>query len=213
MTGDNQPSVLNYMVLSDIRLEMLMNDIVIYDIIGKYPLAFCLPYLEENITVINIVESMGYVPLSTNVDSKDYASNTSSAVLANVTSNLAIQKDLGGLLCLFHDGYQVTLDSLPTVVTQFKQQGLTFVDLPTCLNKPVSSFYRSPSLFSKAGDSSSSSSTSTSRTTTSTSTNSKSSTTSTTTTSTHTVTGVQSSAGGLLLSCHFRFFHFSSDNM
>ncbi|KAJ1509092.1 hypothetical protein HMI55_000102, partial [Coelomomyces lativittatus] len=72
MSGTNQVSALNYMSLSSIRLQMLMNDIVIYDIIGKYPLAFRPPYLEENTTVINIVESMGYIPISVNVDSKDY---------------------------------------------------------------------------------------------------------------------------------------------
>ncbi|KAJ1513279.1 hypothetical protein HMI54_002057 [Coelomomyces lativittatus] len=198
-TGSNQPSAFNYMFLSDIRLQMLMNDIVIYDILGKYPLAFRPAYLEENVTVINIIESMGYIPISINVDSKDYESTSSSAVLTNVNTDLSTQKNMGGFICLFHDGYQVTLDSLPTVVNQLKQQGLTLVDLPTCLNKPVSSFYRASSLFSKAGSSISSSSTSTTTTTTTTTTSSKSSTSSTTSTSMNPKTSIQSSAGSYLV--------------
>ncbi|KAJ1499444.1 hypothetical protein HMI54_011772 [Coelomomyces lativittatus] len=72
------------------------------------------------------------------------------------------------MIALFHDGYNFTLEALPKIVEQLRAKGISFVDLPTCLNKSSSSFYRSSSAnqFNNAVVSKSISSTSTQTTTT-----------------------------------------------
>ncbi|KAJ1496900.1 hypothetical protein HMI54_014061 [Coelomomyces lativittatus] len=52
-------------------MQLLMNDIVINDIIGKFPLAFRPPFMEMNYTVLSQLETMGYIPITASVDSKD----------------------------------------------------------------------------------------------------------------------------------------------
>ncbi|KAJ1498638.1 hypothetical protein HMI55_004827 [Coelomomyces lativittatus] len=131
-------------------MQMLMNDILIYDIIGKYPLAFRPPYLEMNGTILNLLETMGYIPISVNVDSKDYEATSSDIVVSNVMADISKSPN-DGMIGLFHDGYSFTIEALPKLITQVKAKGITFVDLPTCLNKPASAFYRSTNanLFTK----------------------------------------------------------------
>ncbi|KAJ1502564.1 chitin deacetylase [Coelomomyces lativittatus] len=141
---------LNSVKLDVLRMQMLMNDILIYDIIGKYPLAFRPPYLEMNGTILNLLETMGYIPISVNVDSKDYEATSSDIVVSNVMADISKSPN-DGMIGLFHDGYSFTIEALPKLITQVKAKGITFVDLPTCLNKPASAFYRSTNanLFTK----------------------------------------------------------------
>ncbi|KAJ1506877.1 chitin deacetylase [Coelomomyces lativittatus] len=126
-----------------LRMQMLMNDIVINDIIGKFPLAFRPPYMELNKTVLSQLETMGYIPISANIDSKDSSAQSTNMLISSMTAE--VNKTMGiGMIGLFRDGYNYTLEALPKLVTQLKSRGITFVDLPTCLNKNASAFYRSP---------------------------------------------------------------------
>ncbi|KAJ1498563.1 hypothetical protein HMI54_011318 [Coelomomyces lativittatus] len=125
------------------RMQLMMNDILLYDIIQKYPVIFRPPYLEYNTTILNLLETMGYTTVSTNVNSRDFMSSTTDMVISNVMNDVKLHKNIEGMMILFDDGFQISLDALSTVVTNLKKEGLTIVDLPTCLNKPMSALYRS----------------------------------------------------------------------
>ncbi|KAJ1499710.1 hypothetical protein HMI55_004248 [Coelomomyces lativittatus] len=141
-TNEFNSSTSNSVELDVIRMQMLMNDILIYDIIGKYPLAFRPAYLEMNKTVLSILETMGYIPISANVDSKDFETEDSNILISNVMTDVNKTRS-NGMIAIFHDGYDLTLEVLPQLLKQLKSQGIEFVDLPTCLNKSASAFYQS----------------------------------------------------------------------
>ncbi|KAJ1507915.1 chitin deacetylase [Coelomomyces lativittatus] len=158
-TDENVPSPAKSISLSTLRMQMLVNDLVVYDILQKYPLAFRPPYLEMNSTVLNALESMGYLPISINLDTTDFSGVPSNEITKIVTNAVNAKSHKNGFLVLQHDGYPNSLQALAQFIPLVKQAGMTFVDLPTCLGKPVSSFYRSAnqSLFNKGNANSSSS--------------------------------------------------------
>lgn len=73
-SGFNEASDNGYLELEELQMEMLMNDMVLSDALGStfYPRAFRPPYLEMNATVLALLETMGYIPISINVDSNDW---------------------------------------------------------------------------------------------------------------------------------------------
>ncbi|KAJ1505922.1 chitin deacetylase [Coelomomyces lativittatus] len=151
-TGYNLPSELGYVPLNMLQMQLLVNDLVIYDIIKKYPQVFRPPYFEINQTVLHVVESMGYIPIAANVDSVDYAAKSVQDILGNITQGVVRNRNESGIIVLQHDGHNLTAFNLEPVVTYLRNANLSIVDLPTCLNMSSDTLYRSSSLFNKSSN-------------------------------------------------------------
>ncbi|KAJ1496761.1 hypothetical protein HMI56_006001, partial [Coelomomyces lativittatus] len=95
-------------------MQLLMNDIVINDIIGKFPLAFRPPFMEMNYTVLSQLETMGYIPITASVDSKDSSAQSVNMMVSSM--NGEVNKTIGfGMIGLFRDGYKYTIEALPKI--------------------------------------------------------------------------------------------------
>lgn len=138
--------------LESMRMQLLLNDLTIRDIIGKSPLIFRPPYLEFNTSVLNSLDSMGYIPVLINADSYDYAFQNLSpkesinAIVNATKAAIAKKPPSEGPLLLQHDLYQTTVDALPQIIQHLKDGKYEMVSLATCLGLKSSDMYRDDTL-------------------------------------------------------------------
>ncbi|KAJ1501250.1 hypothetical protein HMI55_001563 [Coelomomyces lativittatus] len=151
LTGGNpdiQESQRSTLPLQALRMQMLLNDITIKDIIGKAPLAFRPPYLDMNVTVLNLMESMNYIPISINTDTKDYSfqqgnlTHSTHAILNQTNNELLALNGNEGPLFLQHDLYESSVAATPMIIENLRAKKFELVPLDVCLSIPAENFYR-----------------------------------------------------------------------
>ncbi len=111
-----------------IRREISTNEAVIEKALGRSMLHLLRPpYGAYDSQVLSIASSLGYRPVLWNVDSRDFAVSSSSAVVRNST------RGGNGSIVLLHCGPAVTPGAIDAIIDSYRGRGFTFVDLATML--------------------------------------------------------------------------------
>lgn len=134
-----------YMPIGLLRQELLWNDLVIQEVIGKRPLLFRPPYLDMNATVLRILDTIGYYPIDINVDTKDYELQSRPNGKNEISNRFrtefqAAKKSQNAYISLQHDLFQKSVDALPDIVAYVKSQGVSVVSMAECLG--IQEIYR-----------------------------------------------------------------------
>lgn len=97
---------------------------------GTTPVLVRPPYGAWNDTVRNAVSGQGGAIILWNIDSEDWKSRNTRAVVERVLSTAR-----PGSIVLMHDIYPTTVDAVPQIVQGLRQRGLTPVTVPTLLGE------------------------------------------------------------------------------
>ncbi|KAI9220019.1 hypothetical protein BC828DRAFT_339422, partial [Blastocladiella britannica] len=142
-TGRMDPPVNNSREMTpiEVRAEAVFTDLAVQLATGLHARFLRLPFLEYTATSMAVLDTLGYVPVSINVDSNDWqvaglANATASMISTNVATAMVAAKGTG-IIVLQHDIYQLTATALPQIVKSLKAAGYTLVPLSTCLGVPA----------------------------------------------------------------------------
>ena len=95
---------------------------------GSAPVLVRPPYGAWNTTVRGSVTRQGAAIILWNIDSEDWKSRNTQAVVTRVLATART-----GSIVLMHDIYPTTVDAIPEIVTGLRARGLTPVTVPTLL--------------------------------------------------------------------------------
>ncbi|MDP2704976.1 MAG: bifunctional polysaccharide deacetylase/glycosyltransferase family 2 protein [Patescibacteria group bacterium] len=132
-----------------VKWELGATSYVMTILTGKTPLFYRPPYLLDigidptsnpYVPESNALQWMleyGYIPVGSDVDSKDYEARSVEDILTHVRNDLA----QGGRIALFHDGgahdVSKTIEALPVLIETLRAEGYTFVPLSDVLIPPA----------------------------------------------------------------------------
>lgn len=102
--------------------ELEITDSRIYELTNKRNKLFRFPKGEYDQESIEIVKSLGYIPIQWDVDSIDWKEQG-----AEVEYNRVSSKIKPGSIILFHNNTQYTPENLDKIIGEFKKQGYKFV--------------------------------------------------------------------------------------
>lgn len=97
---------------------------------GTTPVLVRPPYGAWNDTVRDAVSAQGAAIVLWNIDSQDWKSRNTQAVVDRVLSTVR-----PGSIVLLHDIYPTTVDAVPQIVQGLRERGLTPVTVPTLLGE------------------------------------------------------------------------------
>ncbi|KAL7754331.1 hypothetical protein RI367_000312 [Sorochytrium milnesiophthora] len=136
------------MTPDNVRLEMLYNDLAIFATIGRAPRFLRPPYLDVAPDAMAQLETMGYLPISINVDSQDWQmeANKSTADLVRHYKQEIDNPEFGqpGFISLQHELYDYSIRGVPEIAAYVRGKGLEFVPMHVCLDLPETAAYRQP---------------------------------------------------------------------
>ncbi|KAI8070429.1 hypothetical protein BC940DRAFT_296066 [Gongronella butleri] len=121
-----------------IKQQMMDNEKIIFEAIGKYPAVVRPPYGSVTEDDVQLLNSFGYAVVNWSIDEQDWNNNpplqqeldTLNAALNTPTSQ--------GYISLEHDVYEQTAKELaPKIVEAVKAKGLQFVSVSDCLGVPA----------------------------------------------------------------------------
>lgn len=112
----------------DVDSELSRTTDAIRSASGTTPVLVRPPYGAWNDTVRDAVTSQGAAIILWNVDSEDWKSRNTQAVVDRVLANAR-----KGSIVLMHDIYSTTVDAVPQIVEGLRARGLTPVTVPTLL--------------------------------------------------------------------------------
>ncbi|KAI9216887.1 hypothetical protein BC828DRAFT_370718 [Blastocladiella britannica] len=205
-TGRMDPPVANSREMTpvEVRAEAVFSDLALQSVIGSHARYLRLPFLEYTDKSMAMLDTLGYVGVSVNVDSNDWqvetmAGATSDMISTNVAAAMLAAKDTG-IIVLQHDTIELSTKAVPQIVNMLQASGYTLVTLSTCIGLPAYRSATEPPLFASRFDPAtgrlikSGGTTSSSSSTTSSSTGSSSSTSSTSSSSSSTSKSTTSSS-------------------
>ena len=102
--------------------ELEITDSKIYKLTNKRNKIFRFPKGEYNQNSIEIVKSLGYVPIQWDVDSIDWKEQG-----AEIEYNRVARKIKPGSIILFHNNTKYTPENLDKILVEFSKQGYEFV--------------------------------------------------------------------------------------
>lgn len=116
---------LNRLSEEQIAYELKGNFDLIEEITGFQAKLFRPPFGEYNNKVIQVIESMGYIPIQWSIDSLDWKENISQTDIVNrITKNLH-----PGAIVLFHNNGQYTALALEEIIIYTVEQGYEIVPI------------------------------------------------------------------------------------
>lgn len=110
--------------------ELIDNAAKIEEITNLRAKLFRPPFGDYNNTVINTVNSLGFVPIQWSIDSLDWKDLTSDQICQRV-----IPKVAAGEIILFHNNGLHTAEALPRILQEFKAKGLSCVPIGDLIYK------------------------------------------------------------------------------
>lgn len=110
--------------------ELEITDSKIYEITNKRSKLFRFPKGEYDNTSVDIVKSLGYIPIQWDVDSIDWKEQGLDVEYERVRSKIQ-----PGSIVLFHNNAKNTPKNLEKILSEFKSQGYQFVTLSELLYK------------------------------------------------------------------------------
>ncbi|KAI9221240.1 hypothetical protein BC828DRAFT_381528 [Blastocladiella britannica] len=157
-TGRMDPPVTNSKEMTpiEVRAEAVFTDLAVQYAIGLRPRFLRLPFLEYTDKSIAVLDTLGYVPLSINVDTNDWqvaelAGGTTAMIMTNFNTELPAA--LGsGIIVLQHDVYALSSTAIPQIVKTLQDAGYTLVTVSTCLGVPAYRNATDPPLFASRFD-------------------------------------------------------------
>ncbi|AID45038.1 polysaccharide deacetylase family protein [Candidatus Arthromitus sp. SFB-mouse-Japan] len=108
--------------------ELEITDSKIYEITNKRSKLFRFPKGEYNQNSVEIVKSLGYIPIQWDVDSIDWKEDGLESEYQRVKNKLQ-----AGSIALFHTNAKNTPENLERILKEFKDQGYEFVTLSELL--------------------------------------------------------------------------------
>ncbi|KAI9217593.1 hypothetical protein BC828DRAFT_390775 [Blastocladiella britannica] len=146
-TGRMDPPVAGSrgMTAIEVRAEALFNDLAVQNAIGVRPRFLRLPFLEYTSNSMAVLDTLGYVPVSVNIDSSDWRvamlpNTTADMIASNVASGMRSVQG-SGIIILQHDTLEKSTLAIPQIVSSLQASGYTLVSMSTCLGLPG---YRGP---------------------------------------------------------------------
>ncbi|EAT80896.2 hypothetical protein HBI56_186420 [Parastagonospora nodorum] len=129
--------------------EMVLTEMAIRNILGKYPTYMRPPYTECFESCQRVMKNLGYVIANYDVDSNDWRYQDNIQQAKDTFKNLIDQTGgprSGHPIVLAHDIHEQTASSLvPYMLQYLKSQGWRGVTLGECLGEPKENWYRASS--------------------------------------------------------------------
>jgi peptidoglycan/xylan/chitin deacetylase (PgdA/CDA1 family) len=121
---------------SDLYDQVKQNEDAIYNVIGKRPKHFRLPYLSYNERVLAALGSWGYTVIGVNLDTKDYAHNNQPNEMSlNQDAYLAVMsQNPRSVISLNHDFTRGCAQWLEMMIDDARSRGFAFVTTEECTN-------------------------------------------------------------------------------
>ncbi len=110
--------------------ELEITDSKIYELINKRNKIFRFPKGGYDQNSVEIVKSLGYIPIQWDVDSIDWKEQG-----AEVEYNRVSQKIKPGSIILFHNNTKYTPENLDRILEEFSKQGYEFVQISELIYK------------------------------------------------------------------------------
>lgn len=122
----------NFVGLSKERIikELEITDSKIYNLINKRSKLFRFPKGEYDQRAVEIVKSLGYIPIQWDVDSVDWKEEGK-----EIEYNRIYKKTKEGSILLFHNNTKYTPDNIERFLNEFKQLGYEFVTVSDLIYK------------------------------------------------------------------------------
>lgn len=126
------------MAAEDIEAALADSSAVIQDIIQQPPVFVRLPYgAHKNVTLIKLIQSLGYIVTGTNMDAGDYIQGANGISVVKVYSDFfsQIANGTGSAIVLHHDTSNIYSDPMviKNIANLMKQYGYTSVALDECV--------------------------------------------------------------------------------
>ena len=116
---------LNQLTEEQIAYELKGNFDMIAEITGFQAKLFRPPFGEYNNKVIQVIESMGYIPIQWSIDSLDWKENMGKQdIIKRVTENLH-----PGAIVLFHNNGRYTADALEEIIIYAFEKGYEIIPI------------------------------------------------------------------------------------
>ncbi|ORZ37314.1 hypothetical protein BCR44DRAFT_1430905, partial [Catenaria anguillulae PL171] len=118
--------------------ELILNDEVIFNLIGRRPRIVRPPFLEFNAASMAFMETVGHTAVNINLDTDDWRVTSTDAVLANLRAVWASTgRAQPSWIHLQHDSLGYSMNALPQLIAFLRAQGVEFVTIDQCLGVPA----------------------------------------------------------------------------
>lgn len=114
-----------------IKKQILDTEDAIYNVTGKRPAILRPPYASLNNTIISTSKDLGYRIAIWSTDTMDWSQKSTENIIKNVVDNVR-----PGEIIIMHcnDDKEVTVEALPSVISELRAKGYSFVTLDEFLN-------------------------------------------------------------------------------
>ncbi|KAK0387787.1 hypothetical protein NLU13_4032 [Sarocladium strictum] len=123
---------------AEVRDQMTRLENEFLSLVGRYPTYMRPPYFDINNVVLDVMKSLKYRVIITDLDTKDYEKNLP-ASLANFRTGLDQKKSI----VLAHDVHDTTVNTLvPQMIAELKSRNMKSVTVGECLGEHPNNWYR-----------------------------------------------------------------------
>jgi len=131
--------------LSDAQVaaEMTQFETALMSIIGKAPTYMRAPYFSCGAACLNVMNSLGYHVVGTDLDTLDWQGSIQSSKDIFASALNAASPSSSSFLVLAHDVHAATVDSLsPFMIATIQARGFQAATVGECLGDPAANWYR-----------------------------------------------------------------------
>lgn len=133
---------------SQVTTEMTQLETALMSVIGKAPTYMRPPYFSCGSACLNVMNTLGYHVIHTNLDTQDWQYDSASGIQNSkdifASALNAASSSSSSWIPLTHDVHQYTVESLVQyMITTFKAKGYTSALVGECLGDPSANWYRS----------------------------------------------------------------------